>query len=99
MALACTLEPKRKVHRRSCQPGTTIRPVRRLLQAAFEPLAGTQEFLRIDGMAAYPRLVMQVRSGGASGRADPADDLARLDGLADVDVDARKVPVARRQPV
>src|SRR5262249_20369540 len=48
---------------------------------------------------AHPGLVVQMRAGRASGRADPADDLAGLDRLADTHVDRRQMAVARRQSV
>src|SRR5262245_13449011 len=61
--------------------------------------ARAQEALRIDRFAVDPRLVVQMRSGGAAGRADLADDLAGLDRMADLGVDAGEVAVARRDAV
>src|SRR5262245_18836527 len=61
--------------------------------------ARAQEALRIDCFAVDPRLVMQMRSGGAAGRADLADDLAGLDRVADLGVDAGEVAIACRQAV
>src|ERR1700722_1245959 len=61
--------------------------------------AGVQELLRVDRLAVDAGLVMQVRPGGASGRAHAADGLAGLDGLADLHVDLRHVAVARREAV
>src|SRR5215475_11918846 len=68
-------------------------------QAAGEPLPRAQEFLRVDRLAFEPRFVVQVRSGRAPGRADVADDLSGLDGLADANGDRRQVTVAGRQSV
>src|SRR5262245_2813948 len=68
-------------------------------QAAGEPLPRAQEFLRVDRLAFKPRFVVQVRSGRAPGRADVADDLSGLDGLADANGDRRQVTVAGRQSV
>src|SRR5579884_1961481 len=42
---------------------------------------------------------MQMRTGGASGRADPADHLADADALTDLDVDLGQVAVACRKTV
>src|SRR5262249_9455036 len=60
---------------------------------------GAQELLRIDRLAIDARLIMQVRSSRASGRAHPADDLANANGLTFADVERRQVSVPRRQPV
>src|SRR5262249_60627755 len=68
-------------------------------QAAGEPLPRAQEFLWVDRLAFEPRFVVQVRSGRAPGRADVADDLSGLDGLADANGDRRQVTVAGRQSV
>ena len=67
--------------------------------SAVEPLARAQEFLRVDRPAAHPRLVVQVRAGGAPGRADLADDLPGPDRLADAHVDRGEVAVAGGQAV
>jgi hypothetical protein len=64
-----------------------------------QPNSGAQEFLRVDRLAVDARLVMQVRAGGAAGRADLADDLSDADGLAFADVARREVAVAGRQTV
>src|SRR6266852_6072486 len=63
------------------------------------PDARAQEFLRVDRVAVDARLVVQVRSGRAAGRAEPADNLADLDVLADGDVDLGEMAVACRQTV
>src|SRR5215471_17286513 len=42
---------------------------------------------------------MQMRAGGAAGRAEPADHLAEPDRLSDPDVDLRQVAVAGRDAV
>src|SRR5438034_7825875 len=42
--------------------------------------------------------VMQMRAGGASSRADIADDVASLDDLAGLDPECTQVPVPRDQP-
>src|SRR5262245_29559263 len=59
----------------------------------------TQKLLRIDGVAVDACLVVEMRAGRTSGRADAADDLADLDRLADLDVDCRQVAIAGREPV
>src|SRR5437764_848669 len=61
-----------------------------------EPHAGAQKFLRVDRVAVDPRFIMQMRAGGAAGRADRADHLADLDGVADLDVDFGQMAVAGR---
>src|SRR5262249_41862701 len=63
------------------------------------PNAGAQELLRIDGVAADARLVVDVRTGRAAGGAEPADDLSDPDVLSNGDVDFRQMSVAGRQPV
>src|SRR5215475_74815 len=75
---------------------------RRLVRSgseAADPDGGTQEFLRIDRVAVDAGLVVQVRAGGAPGRADLADDLADAHALALADVDGGEMAVARRQAV
>src|SRR6478609_9364636 len=73
--------------------------------ATDEPLsraeanACAQEFLGIDGFAVDPRFIVQMRSGGAAGRADFTDHLADLHAIADLDVDLRKMAVAGGKPV
>src|SRR5262245_46561341 len=62
-----------------------------------EPLPRPQKPLRVDRLAIDAGLVVQVRAGGATSRADPADDLANVHRLADLDVDARQVSVAGRE--
>src|SRR5215467_5178023 len=74
-------------------------PMRVWALARAQPHAGTQEFLRIDGFAVDPRFIMQMRSGGAAGRANLADHLSDPDGIADLHVDLREMAIARRQPV
>ena len=69
------------------------------LRCAVELLSRAQEFLRVDRLAAHPRLVVQVRSGRAPGRTDLADDLPGPDRLADAHVDRREVTVAGGQAV
>src|SRR5262249_40116751 len=64
-----------------------------------QPHTRAQKLLRIDGVAIDARLVVQMRSGGAAGRADAADDLADLDALPDLDIDLRQVAVAGRKAV
>src|SRR5215510_13248617 len=66
---------------------------------AAEPDGGAQEFLRVDRVAVDAGLVVQVRAGGAPGRADLADDLADAHVLALADVDGGEMAVARRQAV
>src|SRR5262245_456708 len=61
--------------------------------------ARAQETLRINRLAVDARLVVQMRSGGAAGGADFADDLAGLDRVTDLGVDAREVAIARRHAV
>src|SRR5208282_172367 len=61
--------------------------------------AGVKESLRIDRFAVDAGLVMQVRPGRASGRAEPADGLPRLQGLAHLDLDFGQMAVAGRQAV
>src|SRR6185312_578448 len=73
-------------------------PPERLDQPA-EAHAGAQELLRINRLAVDARLVVQMRAGGAPGRADLAAHLADMDGLADLDVDLREVAVARGKAV
>ena len=68
------------------------------LEGIAEPQAGAQEFLRVDGFAVDARLVVQMRSGRAAGRAEPADLLADPD-LADFDLDLRQMAVAGRKPL
>src|SRR4051794_21370237 len=48
---------------------------------------------RVARYAVEARLEMQVVTGGRAGGADPADDLARADVLADVHQDRRLVAV------
>src|ERR1700704_242536 len=55
--------------------------------ARAQPHARAQKLLRIDRFAVGPGFIMQMRAGGAAGRADFADHLADLDGLADLDAD------------
>src|SRR5258708_39402050 len=43
--------------------------------------AGFEEFLRIDCFAVDAGLVMQMRAGRASGRAEPTNDLADANAL------------------
>src|SRR5439155_6019270 len=69
------------------------------LQRVAQPQAGAQKFLRIDRLAVDPRLVVQVRSGRASGGSEPADDLAGAYLLADLHVDRGKMREAVGQPV
>src|SRR5436190_5908457 len=64
-------------------------------ERAGEPGARAQEFLRIDWLAFEPRLVVQVRTGRATGRTDLAQDLPAFDRLADTNVDRGEVTVAR----
>src|SRR5262245_49416638 len=66
---------------------------------AAEPDGGAQEFLRVDRVAVDAGLVVQMRAGGAPGRADLADDLADAHVLALADVDGGELAVARRQAV
>src|ERR1700688_4771306 len=61
---------------------------------AAEPDAGAQEFLRIDCFAVDPCLVVQVRAGGASGRADLTDSVADAYLLPYLYADVREVAVA-----
>src|SRR6516225_306058 len=67
--------------------------------ARAEAHAGAQELLGVDGFAVDPRFIMQMRAGGAAGRADLADHLSDPDGVADLDVDLREMAVAGRKPV
>src|SRR5882757_8345071 len=79
---------------------TTLHGWSRLaVSARAQPHTGTQEFLRIDRFAVDAGFVMQMRAGRSAGRADGADHLSDLDGIADLDVDFRHVAVAGRQPV
>ena len=64
------------------------------LQMAFELGSRPQKFFGIDRLAADARLVVQMRSGRAAGRADAADDLAGLHGLSDFHIDGGQVTVA-----
>ena len=61
---------------------------------AAKPDARAQEFLRIDRLAVDARLVVQMRAGGAAGRADLAERLPDAHLLADFDVDVRYAPLA-----
>src|SRR5262249_36096040 len=61
------------------------------------PLPGAQKSLRVDRLAIDAGLVVQMRPGGAAGRANLADDLAAVHRLADLDVDAGQVAVAGRE--
>ena len=54
-----------------------------------QPQAGAQEFLRVDRFAFDACFVVQMRAGGAAGRADLADGLPDAHLLADLDVDLR----------
>src|SRR5207237_6828818 len=69
------------------------------ISARAQPDPGAQEFLGIDGFAVDPRFIMQMRSGGAAGRADFANHLADPDAIADLDVDFRQMAVAGRKPI
>src|SRR4051794_13038474 len=69
------------------------------LDRVAEPQARAQEFLRIDRFAIDAGFVVQMRSGRAAGRADPADGLADLDLLADLHFDLRHVTVAGREAI
>ena len=64
-----------------------------------EPFAGFQEPGRIDRFVVDAGFVVQMRAGGAAGRADAADDVADLDVLADAHVDRRQMAVAGRELV
>src|SRR4051794_1717596 len=65
---------------------------RPLARAQPDPCA--QKLLRIDCVAVDPGFIMQMRAGGAAGRADRADHLADPDDVADLDVDLRQMAVA-----
>src|SRR4051812_18484190 len=91
---ARVLRSTRRVHRIGRERGETLRSVHRA-----ELRARAQETLWIDRFAVDAGLVVQMRSSGAAGRADLADDLASLDGVADLGVDAGEVAVARRHAV
>src|SRR6266436_5411199 len=83
--------------RQSVQWASVRKQARSIHRAELRACA--QEALRIDSFAVDARLVVQMRSGGAAGRADLADDLAGLDRVADLGVDAGEVAVARRHAV
>ncbi len=69
------------------------------LQGTREALSGPQELHRVDRLAAHARLVVQMWPGGAASGPGAADDLADLDGLPDVHVDRREMPIAGGEAV
>src|SRR5947207_917065 len=69
------------------------------LLARAQSDARAQKFLRIDGVAVDAGFVIQMRTGGAAGRADLADHLADLHDIADLDVDCGEMAVAGGEPV
>src|ERR1700687_1285084 len=64
---------------------------------AAEPDARAQELLRIDRLTVDPRLVVQMRAGGAGGEADLADGLRDVDRLAAPPADFRQMAVTGGQ--
>src|SRR4051794_27026118 len=61
------------------------------------PLGLLQVVQGVRGLAVDPRLEVQVRPGREAGAPDGADRVALADVLPHVHVEARLVPVARRQ--
>ena len=55
------------------------------LQHAAQPHPRARKLLRIDRLAVDARFVVQVRTGGAAGRAGLADDLSDAHRLPDLD--------------
>src|SRR5262249_8438215 len=73
-------------------------PLFRIMLSAEQSLAGVEEFLRVDGFAFDPNLIVQMRSGRPPSRAELADDAACAHGLADPDIDLREMTIAAAAP-